>query len=335
MPKSCMNRRRASLRSISTPPAPKPPAPKPGAAPCCRSRVAEAVVLRPAARVLEHLVGLGGLAELLGRLGVVLVAVGVVLHRQLAVGLLDLGLGGVAGEPEDLVVVALGRHQPRSLRHDDAARPQHHVAQGVALLHTAHRWPAGHLVRPAPGRRPRAAPGRTRPALGLDGRTPGDRAGSAGSSGRSCSTPWRNDCSDASASSAAPASGGVLQGAVEVVEDVEQGTQQVRLGEPAAVDHLAPGRACAGSPSRRRCAAGGRDARPGPLEADDLGLGIDGRVRLSGRDSRPSARRPPRSGSHRHPRRPSAGVLLAHLVMMLLSSGCSGSHTASMPLSAR
>ena len=69
------------------------------------------VVGRALLRVGEHLVGLLGLLELLfRRLGVItLVAVRVVLHGQLAVGLLDLVLGRVLGNAEDLVVVAL-RH---------------------------------------------------------------------------------------------------------------------------------------------------------------------------------------------------------------------------------
>ena len=71
--------------------------------------MAELVVGLALARIGEHLVGLLGLLELLlGLLGVVtLVAVRVVLHGQLAVGLLDVFLGGVLRHAEDFVVVAL------------------------------------------------------------------------------------------------------------------------------------------------------------------------------------------------------------------------------------
>ena len=53
--------------------------------------VAEGVVGAAALGVGEHLVGLGGLLELLLGLGVVRVDVGVQLARELAEGLLDLG----------------------------------------------------------------------------------------------------------------------------------------------------------------------------------------------------------------------------------------------------
>src|SRR5574343_1134040 len=68
------------------------------------------LVVGPAlALVGEHLVGLLGLLEFLLRfLGTVpLVAVRVVLHGQLAVGLLDLVLGGGLGHPQDVVIVTL------------------------------------------------------------------------------------------------------------------------------------------------------------------------------------------------------------------------------------
>jgi hypothetical protein len=64
-------------------------------------------------RVGQHLVGLLGLLELLLRLlgPVTLVAVRVMLHGQLAVGLLDVLLGRVLGDAEDFVVIALrGSH---------------------------------------------------------------------------------------------------------------------------------------------------------------------------------------------------------------------------------
>ena len=57
----------------------------------------------------EDLVGLGRRLELLLGLGVVVVDVGVQLAGEAAEGRLDLGLGGVAADAEDLVVVA--RHR--------------------------------------------------------------------------------------------------------------------------------------------------------------------------------------------------------------------------------
>ena len=68
--------------------------------------MAVAVVGRAALGVGEDLVGLGGLLELLLGLGVVGVDVGVQLARELAEGLLDLLLGGVALDAEHLVGVA-------------------------------------------------------------------------------------------------------------------------------------------------------------------------------------------------------------------------------------
>src|SRR6185436_48997 len=70
--------------------------------------VAEAVVARPLVGVGEHRVSLGRLLEALLGLAVAGVAVGVVLRRELAVRLLDLGSGGGALDAEDFVVIALG-----------------------------------------------------------------------------------------------------------------------------------------------------------------------------------------------------------------------------------
>ena len=60
--------------------------------------------------VREHLVGLFGLLEFLfGGLGrITLVAVGVVLHRQLAIRLLDLVVAGVLGHAQHFVKIAFG-----------------------------------------------------------------------------------------------------------------------------------------------------------------------------------------------------------------------------------
>ena len=63
----------------------------------------------PLLGVGEHLVGFLGLLEFLFRLLrlVTLVAVGVMLHGQLAIGLLDVVLAGVLRHPEDFVIVTL------------------------------------------------------------------------------------------------------------------------------------------------------------------------------------------------------------------------------------
>mmetsp|Transcript_8074 Transcript_8074/g.15670 ORF Transcript_8074/g.15670 Transcript_8074/m.15670 type:complete len:339 (-) Transcript_8074:288-1304(-) len=70
------------------------------------------VIGRALLRVGQHLVGLLGLLELLLGLlrPVALVAVGVVLHRQLAVSLLDVVFRRVLGDAEDFVVIAFGGH---------------------------------------------------------------------------------------------------------------------------------------------------------------------------------------------------------------------------------
>jgi hypothetical protein len=82
------------------------------------ARVAVLVVGGALLRVGQHLVGLFGLLELdLGLHGhAALVAVGVVLHRQLAISLLDFLIAGVLGNAQDFVIVALGGHQCFSKR---------------------------------------------------------------------------------------------------------------------------------------------------------------------------------------------------------------------------
>src|SRR5262249_40087618 len=67
---------------------------------------AEAVVVRALRLVAEHVVGLLHLLEVRLGLLVARVAVGVVLPRQLAVRLLDLLVGGVALDPQGVVIVA-------------------------------------------------------------------------------------------------------------------------------------------------------------------------------------------------------------------------------------
>ena len=73
-------------------------------------RVAVLVVLGAFLGVLEDLVGLGGLAKLLGGPGVIGVLVRMELDGQLAVGALDIARPGVPVHAQHLVVVPLPRH---------------------------------------------------------------------------------------------------------------------------------------------------------------------------------------------------------------------------------
>jgi hypothetical protein len=66
--------------------------------------LAEGVVAATQLGIRQHVVGLGDVLEPLLGLGV-LVDVGVVLARQPAVGPLDVGRVGIAGDSEDLVEV--------------------------------------------------------------------------------------------------------------------------------------------------------------------------------------------------------------------------------------
>ncbi len=77
------------------------------------ARVAELVVRRALLRVGEDLVGFLRLLELVLVTGtlVVRIAVRMVLHRELPVGLLQVLVGGIAIEPQHRVVVALVRHR--------------------------------------------------------------------------------------------------------------------------------------------------------------------------------------------------------------------------------
>ena len=77
--------------------------------------VAVAVVGGLLLRVGEHLVGLLGLLEFLFRVLAVRIAVRVVLHGQLAVGLLDLVVASVAIDAEDFVVIPFGHDASLSL----------------------------------------------------------------------------------------------------------------------------------------------------------------------------------------------------------------------------
>jgi len=85
-----------------------------------------AIIGRPLLRVLEDVIGLVQLLELGLALPVALVAVGAPLHCELAIGLLERVLAGVARDAEDLVVVTL-RHAVRRTR-----RPRHATAMPPA-----------------------------------------------------------------------------------------------------------------------------------------------------------------------------------------------------------
>ena len=67
--------------------------------------------------VAEDLEGLGGLLEALLRLGVPRVAIRVVLHRQLAIGALDVRRDGASLDAQNLVIVALCGHSAREAKH--------------------------------------------------------------------------------------------------------------------------------------------------------------------------------------------------------------------------
>ena len=88
---------------------PKPPKPPAGAGPG-GERTGAAVVLLALLRVAQHVVGLGDLLEARLCLLVVRVAVGVVLAREFAVGLLDLLGRRFLVDPERLVVVGTRCH---------------------------------------------------------------------------------------------------------------------------------------------------------------------------------------------------------------------------------
>ena len=66
------------------------------------------VVGRPFLRIRQDLVGFLGFLEMLFGLGIVRIAVRMEFHGQLAVGLLDLVVGGIAIDTEDFVKVAFG-----------------------------------------------------------------------------------------------------------------------------------------------------------------------------------------------------------------------------------
>src|SRR5208282_4809046 len=86
-----------------------------GAGPSVRleGSVAEAVVGRPLLTILEDVVGLVQVLELLLGRFVARIAVGVKLHGELPVGLLEVIRARAAADAESIVVIRL-RHRPRT-----------------------------------------------------------------------------------------------------------------------------------------------------------------------------------------------------------------------------
>ena len=70
--------------------------------------MAEAVIGGALVAVLEDLVGLVDFLEAVLAVGVAGIAVGVELHRELAIGGLEIGVGRAAFDAQHLVIVALG-----------------------------------------------------------------------------------------------------------------------------------------------------------------------------------------------------------------------------------
>ncbi len=70
-----------------------------------RSRVPEAVVVRALLRIGQHLVRLGRRLEALLGLLVARIAVGVQLHRELAIGALELAGIGVSADAKYFVII--------------------------------------------------------------------------------------------------------------------------------------------------------------------------------------------------------------------------------------
>ena len=124
------------------------------------TRMSELVVGRALARVREDFVGLLGFLEfLLGAL-VVRIAVRMMFHRELAIGLLDVLLGSVAAQAEDRVVVAF-RHASCPLiaqdRRSDTGTNRQFPSTTKAGLSVAGRRPlqSGQIFRRARPSRPR------------------------------------------------------------------------------------------------------------------------------------------------------------------------------------
>src|SRR5947209_6257039 len=114
-----------------------------------------AVVLLALLGVAEHVVGLGDLLEARLRLLIAGVAIGVVLARELAVGLLDLIGRGLLVHPQGGVKVLAGGHRlaPRLARHHDPSGPDDALAQAIAGLVDLDDRAGGDAVHRALGHR--------------------------------------------------------------------------------------------------------------------------------------------------------------------------------------
>lgn len=73
--------------------------------------MAVAIVGGPLLIVVEDVVSFAYFLELILSGLVIRVLVGVILHREFAIGLLEIVRGGVPGDAEDLVIVALVSHE--------------------------------------------------------------------------------------------------------------------------------------------------------------------------------------------------------------------------------
>ena len=66
----------------------------------------KAIIQRPLLTVRQNCVGLRDFLEFIFRVRVIRIAIGMVRHRKLAIGALDLHFGGRTGDAEDLVIIA-------------------------------------------------------------------------------------------------------------------------------------------------------------------------------------------------------------------------------------
>ena len=86
-----------------------------GPARAADARVAVTVVASPFLAVAEHVEGLGGLLEFFGRFVVALIAIGMKLHRHIAIAVRDLIVGGRARDSQHFVIIAFDGHRERIL----------------------------------------------------------------------------------------------------------------------------------------------------------------------------------------------------------------------------
>lgn len=68
---------------------------------------AEAVIVGAAFGIAQHVVGFRGFLELLFRLGIVRIVVGMILERQFSVGVLYLVVRSISGDAQNFIIIAL------------------------------------------------------------------------------------------------------------------------------------------------------------------------------------------------------------------------------------